>query len=161
MTVMTKVLPAVALLAAMCGCGSDSSDNRSAVGGVQAVTVYDKGAVVPDPTTTTVVITPGKISYLQAQGGRTVSAWTKEIQLVDYLAITKAVTEDQFRPGQSLLVIRNTGCAGSRGMTVSVTRDNTTDSYDIPGNCMCDRELWSPGVREVVGLEETLVTKYR
>ena len=137
------------------GCGSN---NNSDAGG-QVVAFVDKGAVVPYPTTTAVVIGPNTIKKTESQSGKVFGEWTKQISFADYTSMRKMVADNHIAAnGDVTLAPGQQACSGWSGMTISIEDGNNAHHFDISG-LVCDNQ-WPEGVRSLVSLRDSLVAKY-
>lgn len=152
-----KVFLAVVVMICFIGCGSD---NENGTTGIQGVTIVDKGAVVPNPISTTVSIDSSSIKYSQSQSDQIINGWSKKIQFADYTSVRKVISDNKLYMNDNVLPTDQFPCMGSHGMTISIEKDNSVHSFDIAGGIYCNRNKWPSGVRDLVNLKDTLVDKY-
>jgi hypothetical protein len=139
------------------GC-KDSSPTQPP-GDKSFVMVVDKGAVVPDPVETLVVVEPEKISGASMQNGVASSTWSSKIDSQDYIRLVRFAIdsllfrgpEPQFGPGS---------CEGARELVVYITIDGLADTITVPGFKRCNSITWPAGLRSLVSFKDALVTKY-
>jgi hypothetical protein len=153
-----KYVLALIVFSCFLGCGSNSNNT---VTGIQGVTFIDKGAVVPNPITTTVSINSNSINYSQTQPGSIISEWSKQIQFSEYTSVRKVISDNKLYESGNVLPSGQSTCIGTRGMTIIITKDNIVHPFDIDGGIFCDKTQWPVGVRNLVNLEDALVAKYK
>jgi hypothetical protein len=143
------------------GCNDHSDDSKdSNTIPVSEVSFVDKGAVVPNPVSTTDTITPDSIEYVKSQSNTIIEEWSKPIESSDFDSVQRIINEyDLFNGSDIILAEGQMPCAGWQGMTVTLVGTNTTHTINIPGS-VCSRDRWTEGVRALVELKEDLVEKY-
>ena len=157
MKLIQKVVLALISFSCLFGCGSTSNNGN----GIQGVTFLDKGAVVPNPVSTTVSIDSNSINYSQTQSGVNIGGWSKQIQFSDYTSIQKVIADNKLYEAGDVVSPGQPACTGAKGMTIKITNVNNVHPFDIDGGILCDRTQWPVGVRDLVTLEEALVVKYK
>jgi hypothetical protein len=152
-----KIVLALMVMSCFSGCGSNSDNGNTSI---QGVTFVDKGAVVPNSISTTVSIDSKLIKYSQSQSDQIINGWSKQIQFADYTSVRKVISDNKLYNSEDVLPSSQIPCMGSNGMTIRIEKDNSVHSFDIAGGAYCDRSQWPSGVRDLVDLKDTLVTKY-
>ena len=149
----------VASIILSCNDHSDDSNDSNNIP-VSEVSFVDKGAVVPNPVSTTVTITPDSIEYVKSQTNTIIEEWSNPIEASDFDSAQRIINEyDLFNGSDITLTEGQMPCAGWQGMTVMLVGTNTTHTINIPGS-VCSRDQWSEGIRALVELKEDLVEKY-
>ena len=134
-----KTILALIILSFFFGC----SGHNDAANAKQDVTIVYKGAVVPNPVSTTVSLDPYFINYSRTQTGAIIDSWSKPIQASDFAAVWKIIDDNKlYDQGDVLPVLGGPLCVGSQGMNVKISKDNSVHSFDISGGIVCDRAQW-------------------
>jgi hypothetical protein len=157
MKLVPKIILILIILSCYFGCSSHSDGSNV----TQAVTIIYKGAVVPNPVSTTVSIDPYFINYSQAQSGAIIGGWSKPIQPADFTLVWKVIDDNKLYESGDVLPVGGPPCVGSQGMTIRIYKDNSVHSFDIYSGAVCVRTQWPAGVRDLVEHEEALVNKYQ
>ncbi len=123
------------------------------------VSFLDRGAVVPDPVSTLVVIGRLRISSESTQGGVTIHSWESEIENQDYELMT-AIVQDNHLVGAHDPSVGAHPCVGAREMLVIFGAGGLLDTLNIAGMARCDTTTWPAGLNSLVRLKDALVTKY-
>ena len=153
------VLLLVAGFLLSCNEHSDDSKDSSTIP-VSEVIFVDKGAVVPNPVSTAVTITPNSIEYVKSQSNTVIEEWSNPIEASDFDSVQEIIdVYDLFNGTDITLAEGQMPCAGWQGMTVTLVGADTSHTINIPGS-VCSRDQWSEGVRALVELKEDLVEKY-
>ncbi len=143
------------------GCDDDSDDPDPEVMTIDGVTFLDKGAVVPEPVTTTVIMTSGAIEHVSYQSGKVIDRWSQEIESSDFDSIEKIIQDyNLFQRGDVEPGEGQEPCVGWDGMTVTINGSGSAHSFDISGNA-CYDDQWPDGVRVLIDRKEELVEKYQ
>ena len=121
------------------------------------VTFLDKGAVVPNFLSTTVIINSESIEYLRSQSGDIIEQWSQQIQPVDFTSVQEIIADYGLVCTDDITGYG--GCVGWRGMAITIDRTDRSHTFDIMGSVCIGQ--WPEGVRALVDLESELVTKYR
>ncbi|MGB5218111.1 MAG: hypothetical protein WBN66_07415 [Smithella sp.] len=143
------------------GCNDHSDDSKdSNTIPVSEVSFVDKGAVVPNPVSLTVTITPDSIEYVKSQTNTVIEEWSNPIEASDFDSVQRIIdVYDLFNGSDITLAEGQIPCTGWQGMTVTLVGADTTHTINIPGS-VCSRDQWSEGVRALVELKDDLVEKY-
>ena len=160
MRLAQRCLLSLVVLPFLFGCGGGSEHSNDVA--VTRVTSVYHGAVVPDPVSTTTMITADTITYSEEQSGQVIRDWPNRIESPDFLSVQKVISDhnlfestDVFpAPGQDL-------CVGSTGMTITIEKGENAHTFGISGIVMCRPEQWPEGVLELVDLLYTLFAKYQ
>jgi hypothetical protein len=128
-------------------------------GGESFVIVLDRGAVVPDPIETSVVVEPGRISGASTQNGIAISTWSCEIESQDFVRLVRIATDSMLFRGPEPQFGQGS-CEGARGLVVYITIDGLADTITVPGIKRCGSITWPAGLRSLVSLKDSLVAKY-
>lgn len=136
----------------------DSSDSNNI--SVSEVSFVDKGAVVPDPVSTTVTIRPDSIEYVKSQSNTVIEEWSNQIEASDFDLVQQTIDQyDLFNSNDITLSEVQMPCLGWKGMAITLIGPNTTHAINISGS-VCSRDQWSEGVHALVDLKDDLVEKY-
>ena len=123
------------------------------------VIVLDRGAVVPDPVETSVVVEPGKISGASTQNGVAINTWSCEIESQDFVRLIRIAADSMLFRGPEPQFGQGS-CVGGRELIVYITIDGLADTITVPGLKRCNSVTWPAGLRRLVCLKDSLVTKY-
>jgi hypothetical protein len=123
------------------------------------VSFLDKGAVVPDPVSTLVVIRPLRISSLSTQDGTTIHSWYSEIESQEYNRMV-SIVQDNHLVGSPDPPVGSGRCVGAREMLVVMQSYGLVDTLTIAGVVRCDTTAWPAGLNSLVRMKDALVTKY-
>lgn len=157
-----------ALLASMvlplCVCmlwACDGDSDHSATIPVTKVTFADKGAVVPEPVTTTTVFSPNFIEYTSMQNGVILEQWQKSMDPADFDDMASIINEYELYDSDDVVRASDDDepWTGWSGMTITIETSNDLHTFEIMGDV--DPEKWPDGVRELVNLMDALVEKCR
>lgn len=140
------------------GC-NDNSDYSSTIP-VSQVSFVDYGAVVPNPISTTVTISPNSIVYTSTQSGNIIEQWSNQIEAADFDSIQQIINEySLFYSNDITLASGQEPCEGSGGMTISMNGVDISHTINIAGT-VCSRDQWPEGIHSLVDLKDSLVEKY-
>jgi hypothetical protein len=152
----------IVLLLGLCilfGCNKNSDDSSNIP--ITQVTFVDKGAVVPDPISTTVIIKSDSIEYLSTQSGNIINQWSKQIQSSEFNSVQQLIDNyNLFYSDDITLGNGQSPCEGWQGMTITMDGTDSSHTINIMGD-VCAREQWSEGVHALFDLKDELVTKYQ
>ncbi len=123
------------------------------------VSFLDRGAVVPDPVSTLVVIGRLRISSESTQGGVTIHSWVSEIESQDYELMT-AIVQGNHLVGAPDPSLGDHPCVGAREFLVVIEAGGLLDTLKIAGVARCDTTTWPAGLSSLVRLKDAFVTKY-
>lgn len=140
------------LSAILCGCKDTASVTR--------VTFLEKGAVVPDPISTTVIIRPDSIKSYDSESGVVSNQWSSQILASEFSAIQEVITENDLFHSEDVTSNGQHSCLGMQGTIITINKSGISHSFEIKWDVICNDEYWPEGVRELVNLEKQLVAKY-
>jgi hypothetical protein len=136
------------------GCGSTSDSPTEAK--VTSVTFVNKGSVSPNSSSTTVVLNAKSLEHLTSQAEQVTEKWVRRLKTADFIPMQNSASA-LFDAPDVTLRSGQTSCAGWQGMTIIIEKGADTHSLEISGE-MCDRAKWPDGVRELLALQDALVT---
>jgi hypothetical protein len=157
----SKMLP-LALPALLC-IACNQSTTPGPLENISWVTFLDRGAVVPDPTRTLVVVSQDSISLVTYRTADTMAVWSASLANGDFAHVV-SIIQDNNLIGMSdpTLPAGMTGCVGHQGMSIVFKVTSRLDTLNISGLLWCTelRAYWPPGLLSLVTYETDLVDKY-
>lgn len=123
------------------------------------ISFLDRGAVVPDPISTLVIIRALLISSESKQAGVTIRSWDSEIESAEYDRIV-SIVQDNHLVGAPDPSAGARPCVGAREMLVVINAEGILDTLKIAGVVRCDTTTWPAGLNSLINLQSALVEKY-
>ncbi len=151
--------PAVLSIAVLLFAGCEESQPPGPATTNMVVSFLDRGAVVPNPVSTLVVIGELRISSESTQGGVTIHSWESDIESQDYELMT-AIVQNNHLVGAPDPPLGAAPCLGAREMLVIIETGGLLDTLKIAGVVRCDTTTWPAGLNSLLRLKDALVAKY-
>ncbi len=148
----------IAFMVLLLGSCEESQPSGPAAPGT-FVGFLDRGAVVPDPVSTQVVIELEGIFVVSTQGGATIHSWHSAIERQEYDQMV-SIVQDNHLFGAPDPTIGPRMCVGARELVIVIGADGMVDTLTVAGVSRCDTTTWPVGLGSLVGLKNALVTKY-
>lgn len=139
--------------------GCEESQSPGPASSDMVVSFLDRGAVVPNPVSTLVVIGRLRISSESTQGGVAIHSWESEIEQQDYEQMT-AIVQSNHLIGAPDPSIGASPCVGASEMLVIFGVGGLLDTLKIAGVARCDTTTWPAGLNSLVRFKDALVAKY-
>jgi hypothetical protein len=131
-------------------------------GSAQSVSFLNKGAVVPHPISTSVIVNQYFIKFSSTQNGNTIDSWSSVISAQDFSHLISIINDNNLMETSDPVLPQGVGgCIGHQGMTIVMTMDNNVDTLNISGLLWCDRSFWPAGLVSLVAFQDSLVEKYK
>ncbi len=157
---MHRVLrPTILSIAILMSGGCEESQPPGPATSNMVVSFLDRGAVVPDPVSTLVVIGQLRISSESTQSGVTIHSWESDIESQDYELMT-AIVQNNHLVGAPDPPLGAAPCVGAREMLVIIGTGGLLDTLKIAGVVRCDTTTWPAGLSSLLRLKGALVAKY-
>jgi len=149
-----KYFPCLALFL-ITGCSGYSDNHIDAE--VLSVAVSNKGAVTPNPISTTAVIKSDAIEFSKIQSGQVIEKWIKKAQPTNLASLQSKISQfNLFNASDITLQPGQQACTGWQGMTIVMGISDSEHTLNVDGS-VCDRTQWPEGIRELVNLHDSLV----
>jgi hypothetical protein len=130
----------------------------------QCASFLDKGAVVPRPDITLVIVNQDSMSLLSTRDSSTLDSWSSAVSMQDFSHLASIINDNNLMGAPDpVLPPGAAGCVGARGMSVVLIKEDAIDTLDISGLvwCLGNRSYWPAGLEWLVAFKDSLVNKYR